>query len=82
MEMALSIVAIILAVPALALSLYSVVITKAQQFSTHRIEYVKPSTVQDLREAAQVVGAAPAPFDNMTPFAESESDFDIDEQGI
>lgn len=84
MELAFSIVAIILSVFSLVLSLYAVILTKAVQLSTHRIEYLEaphPAAPDFSKERTQIA-EPPKAYDNLPYPRDEGDDFDMDESGI
>jgi hypothetical protein len=82
MSLALSIVAIILAVATLPMAVYAVVVVKAQQMSTHQIEYVEVRP-HDLKASARELKFK-SPYDNLKAEPEDSEvdDFNPDEAGI
>lgn len=78
---AFAILAIILSVFAFFLSMYSVIITKAQQLSTHRVEYIAPSSYHELKEMGESLNKNPEHF-QMPEGALLENDLDIDGMNI
>ena len=60
MALAIALTALFLASLALPLAIYSALIVKAQQLSTHRIEYMQPpspfETAQNIQELSRISG--------------------------
>ena len=65
MALALSILAIILAVFSLPIAIYSFIIVKATQLSTHKIEYMPAPSPYDLMQNTENIGRANNPTDEV-----------------